>query len=159
MTRREFLLAASAIASGCGEHGAGILGTRPRTDIRAVFSPRPILGINSHGLSEGEIQLIRDLGIRHVRTTIYTQLWKDSPAYVNQMRERVARAADRGLKLLVVVHNAFGPVFRMGQCVARQSENPVTAVGPVRARRWPLTRAQVAACVMLPGYLHFTAIP
>jgi hypothetical protein len=121
MKRREFLLGGAAFFLACRERGETdpeanlAFATLPAEDLAAPAPiVTPILGINSHLLLDDDLRLIRELGITHVRNTVFTQLWTDHPGYAAAMQENAARTADYGLQLLLVVHNAYGRVFRMG---------------------------------------------
>lgn len=74
----------------------------------------PILGINSHLLRDEDLRLLRKLGIRHLRSTLYEPLWRENASYPITMRETAARCADQGMSLLYVVHNAWGEVVHRG---------------------------------------------
>ncbi len=113
MWRRDFILACAGLAFGI-DHRASRNGDDPAGSSldrsRAPFA----LGINSHLLRDDDLRLVRELGFTHVRGTLYTPLWSETPSYAVTTREALARVADHGLRPLFVVHNAWGPVFRMG---------------------------------------------
>lgn len=129
MNRRNFLLAGLVAAVGCRREDASAAARlaeeepaaapaqqpvpAPATAAAAAAQDYPILGINSHLLRPDDLRLVRDLGITHVRSTIYTPLWAEVPSYQQTARENTERAADLGLKLMYVVHNAYGEVFRL----------------------------------------------
>jgi hypothetical protein len=61
-----------------------------------------------HRLDAASVGHIRDLGLRHIRYTLYWSLWNDQ-AYRLQWEHDLARALRAGLDPLVVVHQApFG---------------------------------------------------
>lgn len=62
------------------------------------------VGVGSHNLSRESVALLRDLGVRHVRTTLYWGLWEQDPAYRRRFTEEIERALSAGLEPLVVVH-------------------------------------------------------
>lgn len=106
MDRREFLkltaLGAAGVLTG-GRPGAALAGAQPQ----------PVVGIASHMLRPQDIAQMRDLGLRHVRTTIYWPLWqRNEQSYRAAMRENLERTVDAGIRPLVVLHNAWGGVFR-----------------------------------------------
>jgi hypothetical protein len=70
---------------------------------------RTVLGINSHLLTPEAIAKLRDLGITHVRHTLYWPMFEEHPDYPFGFRQDIARAHAAGLRLTVVVHNWFGP--------------------------------------------------
>jgi len=122
MNRREFLLAGTGVLLGCREaretpalanleHGQTAFASAVTTP---AAQAAPILGINSHHLLDADLALIRELGINHIRSTLYTPLWTDNPGYRAAAIEHTARTAGAGMELMYVVHNAYGDVFRMG---------------------------------------------
>jgi hypothetical protein len=92
----------------------------------------PVVGLNSHLLTPEAVAQLRDLGVRHVRTTLLWPLWSH-PSYPVSFAENIDRAHRAGLRLLIVVHNWPGdsPVFsspvsertwrRFGQFVAARA--------------------------------------
>ncbi len=69
----------------------------------------PIVGLNVHTLTDREVREVVSLGIRHVRTTLYTSAWSRYPSYPQSYRELVQRCDDAGIRLTVVVHNWLPP--------------------------------------------------
>jgi hypothetical protein len=70
----------------------------------SVAGSRPdVVGVGAHRLDAGSIARLRDLGARHVRTTLYWSHWDDAE-YRQVFADDVQRAADAGIELLVVVH-------------------------------------------------------
>jgi hypothetical protein len=111
MNRRRFLCRLALFAGAAAVPGAAVRELAAAGAVQA----RPVLGLNSHFLTPQAIAQLRDLGIRHVRHTLYWPLWQQQPGYPAAFRENVARAHAAGLRLLLVVHNwAGGRVFRSG---------------------------------------------
>ncbi len=76
-----------------------------------VYDNRPELGIGMHGMTDKQLDLVRALGIRLVRITLYWQEMEktETPGvydakYLRHWDELVARAKKHGVELLVVVH-------------------------------------------------------
>jgi hypothetical protein len=78
-----------------------------------IMFPRPALlvpavGLDVHRLDQQSVGQVEDLGIRHVRYTLYWAQWQD-PLYRLHWEQGLERALKAGLELLVVVHHApFG---------------------------------------------------
>jgi hypothetical protein len=80
-------------------------------DTLMVYDPRPEFGIGAHGLDDPKIALIKDLGIRLVRFTMYwaaveptTTPRQYDPAQLAAWDDVVARTGAAGISLEVVVH-------------------------------------------------------
>lgn len=99
----------------------------------------PVVGLNSHMLTPSAIARLRDLGIVHVRHTLYWPLW-ERPGYADAFATSVARAHAAGLRLLLVVHNwAGGRVFSSG--VSRRIMRELAAFVAARAGELPQVEA------------------
>ncbi len=61
------------------------------------------VGVGVHRLDQQSVVHIRDLGVRHIRYTLYWSHWND-PAYRLQWERDLQRALHAGLDPLVVVH-------------------------------------------------------
>src|SRR5688572_21854689 len=128
MQRRRFLLGGAALLLGCRQRAAAdgspdvavrslVAESTAENSVAAVaevVQAAPILGINSHLLLDEDLRLIKSLGISHVRSTLVSQLWTDVPSYSVSVAENTARAESYGVRVLYVVHNTHGEVFRMG---------------------------------------------
>lgn len=111
MDRRSFLTRLGSLTAGAA--GAAWL-PAPLLGM-AGSRGAPLLGINTHLLTAAAIRQVRDLGLGHVRTTIYWPLWeRDHEGYRSAMAAGLARTEAAGLEVLVVVHNAWGDVFHTG---------------------------------------------
>jgi hypothetical protein len=68
---------------------------------------QPVVGLNSHGLEVPHLTALADLGVRHVRWTIYEHLWTGDRAYREWNTVRLQDAISRGFQVLVIVqgHN------------------------------------------------------
>ncbi len=92
---------------------------RQPDDRLVVWDPRPELGVGVHGLPEHHARLIRDVGLRLIRKTMYwyqIETTEDpgryDPAALAEWDATVALCERYGLALLVVVHgNAPGCGF------------------------------------------------
>lgn len=62
------------------------------------------VGVGAHELTEQSVRRLRDLGVRHVRTTLYWGLWVDDAAYRGRFVRGIERALEAGIEPLVVVH-------------------------------------------------------
>ena len=112
ISRRGFLASAVLLAAGCAEQPiVGVTIPTAPLPLTVEHTP-PVLGINSHSLSHEDLQLLRSLHIQEVRSTIITTLWNAFPSYRNRIRENTLRAKSYGMRLVYVVHNAYGPPFR-----------------------------------------------
>jgi hypothetical protein len=61
-----------------------------------------ILGINSHGLEDAHLSLIRPI-TRYIRWSVYEHLWISDPAYREWNTQRLRNAVELGFRVLVVV--------------------------------------------------------
>lgn len=79
-------------------------------DETVLYDNRPELGIGMHTFSPQQVALLRPLGIRFVRLTLYWNLMEPAaeglydPAYRKQWDGFAALAAREGLELVAVVH-------------------------------------------------------
>jgi hypothetical protein len=74
----------------------------------AIADTTQTVGVGVHRLDQPSVTHIVDLGIRHVRYTLYWSLWND-PAYRLEWERDLQRALQAGLDPLIVVHQApFG---------------------------------------------------
>ncbi len=78
-----------------------IAAARPADE--AVARAAPIVGLNSHGLEVPHLAALTDLGVRHVRWTIYEHLWTGDRAYREWNTARLQDAIGRGFQVLVIV--------------------------------------------------------
>ncbi|MFL5404186.1 MAG: hypothetical protein ACJ8BF_15390 [Gemmatimonadales bacterium] len=67
------------------------------------LDPALTVGLGVHRLDQQSVAYVRDLGVRHIRYTLYWSLWND-PAYREQWERDLDRALQAGLDPLVVVH-------------------------------------------------------
>jgi hypothetical protein len=71
---------------------------------RAVDSPRvELVGVGAHILDAPSVERLQDLGVRHVRTTLYWSHWSDR-SYRQEFVRNIRRTVAAGLEPLVVVH-------------------------------------------------------
>ena len=63
-----------------------------------------LVGVGSHQLDRRSIQHLVDLGVRHVRTTLYWGLWTQDAGYRRSFAAELNAAIDAGLDPLIVVH-------------------------------------------------------
>jgi hypothetical protein len=61
------------------------------------------VGVGAHVLDDESVARLVDLGVRHVRTTLYWSEWSD-PAYRQGFTRDLRRALAAGLEPLVVIH-------------------------------------------------------
>lgn len=107
-----------ALASSLAAADVSYLASRVG-DTLQVYDPRPELGIGMHQMSDEQIQMVRDLGIRFVRHTMYwaqieptTTPREYDAARLAYWDDLVARCDRAGIILVVVVHqNAPGCSF------------------------------------------------
>lgn len=92
------LLGAAGTAPGL----ADAVATRPVTADAASQVP-PVLGLNSHGLEVPHLTALSDLRVRHVRWTIYEDLWNGDRAYRAWNTGRLRAVIRGGFHVLVVV--------------------------------------------------------
>ena len=82
----------------------------------------PIIGLGAHELDSRSVRLLLDLGVRHVRTTLYWHQWEANvDDHPRRFTTGVRRAADAGLEVLAVVHTpppALNEPARWDQAVA-----------------------------------------
>jgi len=71
--------------------------------IAAKGQAAPVVGLNSHGLEVPHLDALSDLGVRHVRWTIYEHLWTGDRAYRQWNTARLQDAIGRGFQVLVIV--------------------------------------------------------
>lgn len=69
----------------------------------AIVDSTQTVGVGVHRLDQQSVAHIVDLGIRHVRYTLYWSLWND-PAYRLEWERDLQRALQAGLDPLIVVH-------------------------------------------------------
>jgi hypothetical protein len=106
-----------------------------------VWDPRPELGMGMHQVERGQLDMVRRLGVRIVRHTLYwgqmerTRQWGyHDPAYLAEWDQKVERAARMGMTLLVVVHgNPPGTGFASRHEAYRRFAQFMAFA----ARRWP----------------------
>lgn len=84
-----------------------------------VYDTRPELGMGMHGVADDQLDLVRALGIRLVRHTLYWYNMENTeepgvydPGYLASWDDLVQRCQQKGIELLVIVHgNAPGLSF------------------------------------------------
>ncbi len=76
-----------------------------------VYDMRPELGMGMHGMPDEQLYMVRTLGIRLVRHTLYWRQMESSgqpgvyePAYLARWDDLVSRCQQQGIELEVVVH-------------------------------------------------------
>jgi hypothetical protein len=99
----------------------------------------PTVGVGAHRLDRESVAHLSQLGVRHVRITLYWSQWS-RPAYREEWTRDLQRALETGLELLVVVHQSpFGDFERRNlvyQAFARFMEARAAEFPQVRA--WQL---------------------
>jgi hypothetical protein len=81
----------------------------------ATLDVTPAVGVGVHRLDRESVAHLNQLGVRHVRITLYWSQWS-RPAYREEWTRDLHRALDAGLELLVVVHQPpFGDFERRNQ--------------------------------------------
>ncbi len=95
---------------------AGAIMTResePAPDVAPAVAQAetPVLGMNVHELKPSAYQLLREMGISHVRNTIYLPLWNENSSYRAGKAAQAKQALELGIETMFVVHNAWGDVF------------------------------------------------
>jgi hypothetical protein len=67
--------------------------------------PAPEVGIGVHQLDHQSVAKVVDVGVRHIRFTLYWSLWENE-TYRGEWERGLARALKAGLDPLIVVHQA-----------------------------------------------------
>jgi hypothetical protein len=106
--------------------------------LRATGSPSPTsaVGIGVHHLDHESVGQVMDLGLRHVRYTLYWSLWSND-AYRKEWERSLNRALEAGLDPLIVVHQAPFGNFESRKVVYQAFARFVRA----RAVQFPQVRA------------------
>lgn len=113
-----------------------------RTSTEAVvWDPRPELGMGMHAVERGQLDMVRRLGIRAVRHTLYwynmakTERWGyHDQESLRQWDQKIERAAKMGMTIQVVVHgNPPGVSFENRE----ESYRRFAQFCADMARRWP----------------------
>jgi hypothetical protein len=94
------------------------------------------LGIVVHHLDQQTVAQVLDLGLRHIRYTLYWSLW-DNPLYRKEWQEGLQRALQAGLDPLIVVHQPPFGDFHSRETVYRAFARFMQA----RAAEFPEVRA------------------
>ena len=97
-----FLIGAGAVSADLPS-GAAASPALPLQLFREAAAPSWV-GVGAHRLDAESIERLQDLGVRHVRTTLYWGLWEQDAAYRRRAVADIERAERAGLELLVVVH-------------------------------------------------------
>jgi hypothetical protein len=100
---------------------------------------RPLHGINTHLLNPEAITQLRDLGVVHVRHTLYWPLWRDR-GFPQAYAENLERAHAAGLRLTLVVHNWAGGAV-VGAGVDRRMMDEFATFVAARVRQFPQVEA------------------
>jgi hypothetical protein len=95
-----------------------------------------MLGVGAHLLDERSLALLGELGVRHVRTTLYWHQWH-RPAYRAEFAAWIGAAVARGFEPLVVVHGQPRGDYDTRERVYREFAEFVAA----RAAQFPEVRA------------------
>jgi hypothetical protein len=61
------------------------------------------VGLNAHGLRDQDIDIIRELGVKDVRHTLYWHIWETDADYRAWFPETLRKANEAGLRILLVV--------------------------------------------------------
>ena len=94
------------------------------------------VGIVVHHLDRQSVDQVLDLGLRHVRYTLYWSLW-DNPLYRQEWEAGLQRAVQAGLDPLIVVHQPPFGDYRSRETVYRAFARFMQA----RAAQFPEVRA------------------
>jgi hypothetical protein len=103
---------------------------------RVSTSRNPAVGIGVQQLDERSITQVADLGLRHIRYTLYWALWSN-PSYRREWERGLQRALRAGLDPLIVVHQAPAGNFASRQSVYRAFAQFMEA----RGAEFPAVRA------------------
>jgi hypothetical protein len=118
--------------------GALILGISRALESTSSSSNANV-GVGLHRLDQQSVSQVRDLGIRHIRYTLYWSLWQN-PSYRREWEQDLGRAMKAGLEPLIVVHQAPFGSFQQRELVyaafARFMEDRAAQFPGVRA--WQL---------------------
>jgi polysaccharide biosynthesis protein PslG len=101
LVRAVAVAAMTALAPAAGLATAGAPEEAP---VAAVQDRASTVGVGSHKLDDASIARLRDLGLRHVRVTLYWGHWVEDPAYRQVATQDLQRALAAGLTPLVVAH-------------------------------------------------------
>jgi hypothetical protein len=71
--------------------------------VEAATGRADVVGVGSHNLNAASLERLRDLGVRHVRTTLYWSHWSDA-AYRETFTRTLREAVAAGFTPLVLVH-------------------------------------------------------
>jgi hypothetical protein len=100
--------------------GAGIDSQNAAPGSAGASSTRAAtVGVGSHQLDDASIERLLDLGVRHVRTTLYWSHWQDA-AYRRNFARELRRAVAAGLDPLILVHAQPSGGYREREQVYRQ---------------------------------------
>jgi hypothetical protein len=99
---RAAILAVMTVLAPAGSSEITELPTAPSA---ASTSQRAsTVGVGAHRLDDASVARLRDLGVRHVRTTLYWAHWVEDPTYRQGITQDLERALAADLIPLVVVH-------------------------------------------------------
>jgi len=101
-----------------------------------VQTGAPPVGVGTHALDRSSISHLSDLGVRHLRTTLYWSHWHD-PAYRREFAAGLQRAHAAGIRPLVVVHQQPSGGYASRQRVYRD----FAAFMEARAAQFPEVEA------------------
>jgi hypothetical protein len=136
MERRAFL---RTMVAGAGAVAVNLPGGETAAAWARSAARRPVHGLNSHLLDPAAVSQLRDLGVTHVRHTLYWPLWRN-PGFPEAFAENVARAHRAGLRLTLVVHNWAGGAV-VGAGVSRRLMADFASFVVARARQFPHVEA------------------
>lgn len=88
----------------------------------ALAAADPTLGIGAHQLDARSVRALQQLGVRHVRTTLYPSLWRQNGDWRRDFDAGVQRAHAAGLEILVVVHEPGEKLRSNAQRAAEMEE-------------------------------------
>jgi hypothetical protein len=82
----------------------GVVRSGPAADPAGYSSTHAAVGIAVHRIDAQSVREVRELGIRHIRYTLYWSLWQSSD-YRRKWEEDLRRGLSAGFEPLVVVHS------------------------------------------------------
>jgi hypothetical protein len=137
----NLFLVPAAILAATATLAAGATGTPGRQAAEpaaaAVSERVSRVGVGTHKLDESSITHLLDLGVRHVRVTLYWNQWEADRGYRRVVAAALDRALAAGLVPLVVVH---GNPWNLGWADRRAAYRAYAAFVAARVAQFPRVR-------------------